>query len=97
MQQSRLADGPVAPVITLFHPGEPSCDIWLEVGHLRKAGHAAWRVTAHHGHGCLAALGGERPRTVEETHQSVHAETITNAIERFSHGESRLGPVDSLA
>jgi hypothetical protein len=40
MQQSRLPDGPVAPVITLFHPGEPSCDIWLKVGHLREAGHA---------------------------------------------------------
>jgi len=56
--QSRLPDGPVAPVITLFHPGESSCDIWLKVGHLREAGHAAWRVTAHHGHDCLAGLGG---------------------------------------
>jgi len=44
-----------SPVITLFYPGEPSCDIWLEVGHLLEAGHAAWRVTAHHGHDCLTA------------------------------------------
>src|SRR4029077_16189621 len=38
MQQSRLPDGPAAPVITLFHPGESSCGIWLEVGHLPEAG-----------------------------------------------------------
>jgi hypothetical protein len=44
-----------------------------EVGHLLEAGHAAWRVTAHHGPDCLTGLGGERPRTVEETDQSVHA------------------------
>ena len=61
------------PVITPFHPGEPSCDIWLAAGHLLEAGHAAWRVTAHRGHDCLAGLEGERPRTVEETDQSVRA------------------------
>ena len=44
-----------------------------DVGHLLEAGHAAWRVTAQHGHDCLAGLEGERPRTVEETDQSVHA------------------------
>jgi hypothetical protein len=71
--------------------------MWLEAGHLLQAGHAAWRVTPHDGHDCLAGLEGERPRTGGETGRSVYAWTMTNAIERFSHGASRLVLVDSLA